>query len=190
MAITGAHEHFTRTDLSAEHLHWASGEHPGGRGDPAAAAAALVTQGQPASHQWPYRHDTDDADPDYGPPSTVIGPFARRRADRHLASIDQLIDELRLGNWPVVGLRVTTAFAAAGADIVLPDGPGRARHAVLVVGAARATGSDLAPYVADGERLLCVRNSWGPGWGHDGHKLITENALSACLVLALAVDPR
>lgn len=190
MAITGAHEHSAQTELSAEHLHWASGLHPGGRGHPAAAAAALLAQGQPPSHQWPYLHNTDEVDPDYGPPSTVIGPFARHRADRHLAGVDQLIEELQLGNWPVVGLRVTTAFAAAGTDIVLPDGPGRARHAVLVVGAARAAGSDLAPYVADGERLLCVRNSWGPKWGHYGHKLITEDALSACLVLALALDPR
>ena len=47
MAMTGAHEHALKQTFSAEYLHWASGQYPGGRGIPAAARAALHNDGQP-----------------------------------------------------------------------------------------------------------------------------------------------
>jgi hypothetical protein len=188
MALTSAHEQVTGATLSAEYLHWASASYPGGRGFPRAAGLALADRGQPPEQQWPYRDDTDDGAVHYGPGPAVVGPFRRRRADRRLADLDQIIAELRQGRWAVVALRVTDAFAAAGDRIVLSDGPGRAGHAVLAVGVATVIGDQLRPHLDAGDRLLCVRNSWGPGWGADGHKLISEDALNACLIEALALD--
>ncbi len=188
MALTSAHEYASRASLSAEYLHWASGSHPGGRGNPHAASLAMLNQGQPPHQQWPYSKTTDDTVQTYGPATTVTGPFSHRRADRILSDFDQVIDELRGGRWPVIALRVTDAFAAAGTGIVLPDGPGRAGHAVLAVGAAIVLGAELEPDLHDGDRLLLVRNSWGSGWGAAGHKLISEDALNECGILALAVD--
>jgi hypothetical protein len=187
MAITGAHEQALEQALSTEYLHWASGQYPGGRGVPAAAHAALHSDGQPPEPQWPYDTMTDETATDYLPPASVTGPFSCRSADRQITDVDGLIEELRNRRWPVLGLRVTDAFAAAGDSIVLPNGPGRAGHGVLVVGAAQVTGLDLAPDLLDGERLLCLRNSWGPAWGRDGHKLMSETAVRDAFLLAFAL---
>lgn len=188
IALTTAHEHAIEESLSAEYLHWASGLHPGGRGNPQAAARAMLTQGQPPLEQWPYRVDADDADPSYGPDSALIGPFAKRRAERSLFDMNEVVQELAQGRWAILCLRVTDAFAATGAGIVLADGHGRAGHAVLAVGALTVRGRGLEPALRDGDRLLCVRNSWGPDWGADGHKLISEAALNECAILSLALD--
>jgi hypothetical protein len=188
MAMTGAHELALQQTLSAEYLHWASGQYPGGRGIPAAARAALRNDGQPPGPQWLYHDSTDEMAADYKPPDSVTGPFCRRRTDLDITDIDEMIEELRNGRWPVLGLRVTNAFAAAGDAIVLPDGTGRAGHAVLVVGAARVAGHALAPRLVDGERLLCLRNSWGSAWGRDGHKLMSESALREAFLVAFALN--
>ena len=193
MAMTGAHEHAVESSansryLCAEYLHWASGNYPGGRGTPDAASRALRADGQPPAEQWPYAESTDDADVGYAPPAHVVGPFARRNTVSQPVGFDDLVAALRAERWPVLGLRVTDAFAAPGSGIVLPDGAGRAGHAVLLVGAARLNGDTLAPHLTDGDRLLCVRNSWGSGWGQDGHKLITETAIAQTLITALVLE--
>lgn len=89
VALTTSHEHAADQEVSAEYLHWASGKYPGGRGNPDAAGAALARRGQPPSSQWPYRHETDDSCADYMPPTTVVGPFARRRCNRLLSNVDE-----------------------------------------------------------------------------------------------------
>lgn len=193
MATTGAHEHEMKASanpeyLSAEYLHWASGNYPGGRGTPAAATAALLVDGQPPADQWLYSETTNELEAAYAPPPEVVGPFAQRDSADQPLDFDDLVSALQAGRWPILGIRVTDAFAAAGAGIVLPDGTGRGGHAVLLVGAARVTGNGLEPHLAAGDRLLCVRNSWGSGWGLDGHKLITETALSQAFITAFTLD--
>jgi C1A family cysteine protease len=56
------------------------------------------------------------------------------------------------------------------------------------VGAASVRGDDLEPDLREGNRLLCIRNSWGAGWGVDGHKLISEDAVNECAIIGLALD--
>lgn|GEM_PF-1731383 len=188
IAMTSSHEQATDVSLSAEYLHWASGQYPGGRGNPSAAGMAIHRDGQPAEEQWPYVTDTDETGSGYSPSPVVAGPFTKRRADRYLHDFDAMIAELRLGRWPILGLRITDAFVNAAGGVVLPDGSGRAGHAVLVVGAARVKGRSLEPHLRDGERLLCVRNSWGTVWGRDGYALMTETALGDCFILGFALD--
>ncbi|NMF28841.1 C1 family peptidase [Cellulosimicrobium aquatile] len=188
MAMTSAAERISAEELSAEYLHWASGRYPGGRGTVSAAGTALSQDGHPPREQWPYDPSIDETDPSYAPPGSVIGPYAHKSV-HELSDLDAIVKALAEGRWVVVGLRVTDAFAAAGTGVVLPDGTGRAGHAVVAVAAALVTTNQLAPAVVEGERLLCVRNSWGQGWGSNGHKLVTEAALRECMITAIALVP-
>lgn len=187
VAMTSVREQVTANALSAEFLHWASGKYPGGRGVPSAAVTALGTDGQPPDEQWPYDPAIDDTDPLYAPPASIGGPYVKGVLEDVLSGLDAIIGVLEQGAWAVVGLRVTDAFAATGTAVVLPDGPGRAGHAVVAVAAARVTTDQFTPVLAIGDRLLCVRNSWGQAWGSGGHKIITEAALQQCMITAFSL---
>jgi hypothetical protein len=188
-AVTAAHE-FGLPDgrLSVEYLHWNSGNYAGGRGTVLAAAGALRSEGQPDELQWPYLEHNDDADPGYLPPSTVVGPFSAAVLRLSQIDVDVLSTELSSGYLPVIALRVTDAFVAAAGGVIRPDGSGSDGHAVVAVGIARFAGAHGLGGVMPGERLVCVRNSWGRGWGVDGYALITETALHECAFGALVVD--
>lgn len=189
-ALTAAHE-FTVADgpFSVEYLHWSSGSYAGGRGTVLAAARALRSDGQPDQTQWPYLDSNDDDHPDYLPPSTVAGPFAKAAVRLSHVDIDALTADLAAGRLPVVALRVTDAFVGAAGGVVGPDGTGSDGHAVAAVGVARYVGTRDLGVVHPNERLVCVRNSWGQRWGVDGYALMTEAALSECAIGALVVDP-
>ncbi len=189
-ALTAAHE-FTVAGgpFSVEYLHWSSGTYPGGRGTVLAAAAALRTDGQPEEVQWPYLEHNDDAHPGYGPPNTVVGPFSKVVIRLSTIDVDTWIADLTSGRLPVVALRVTDTFLAATGGIVVEDGPGIGGHAVTAVGVAQYTGPQDLGVVHPGDRLVCVRNSWGEQWGVDGYALMTETALAECGIGSLVVDP-
>lgn len=189
-AMTAAHE-FTVSDgpFSIEYLHWISGKYPGGRGTVLAASGALRTDGQPEESQWQYLACNDDFHPDYLPPATVVGPFLKADIKMSGFDIDTLINDLSAGRMPVVGLRVTDAFLRATGGFVGIDGPGVDGHAVTAVGVARYVGRPGHGVVEPGDRLVCIRNSWGRGWGVDGYALMSEAALSDCGVGAFVVRP-
>jgi len=190
MAVTSVREKSANDRLSPEFLHWASGNYASGRGSLSAAAAALERDGHPPNDQWPYDPSIDDANASYGPPQEVIGPYRKGRINEYLSDVDEIIDALEKGDWAVVILGVTDLFGAAGTQVVLPDGPGHALHAVVAVAAARITTDLFLPTLARGDRMLCLRNSWGTGWGSHGHKLITEAALQQCMTAAFSLaDP-
>jgi hypothetical protein len=113
MAMTSSHEQATDTSLSAEYLHWASGQHPGGRGAPLPAGMAIHRDGQPAEQQWPYLAGTDETAHGYGPPLAVTAPLSKRLANRYFYDVDDVFAGLHLGRWPILGLRVTGALANA-----------------------------------------------------------------------------
>jgi hypothetical protein len=187
IAMTTAHTFQSGTSYSAEYLHWASGSRPGGRGNLTAAASVLDEEGQPPEEQWPYDAGVNDMDPAYGPPAGVAGPHATARVVPG-ARFDELRTHLESGHWPVLLLRVTDAFYA-GTCLVLPDGPGTAGHAVVVVGVAQVTDPRPPSSLTFGEFLVCVRNSWGQDWGAEGHALISQAALSECLMAIVIIQP-
>jgi len=131
----------------------------------------------------------DDAFPGYLPPSTVVGPFSTAALRLSQIDVDIFSAELSSGYLPVIALRVTDAFLAAAGGVIREDGPGSDGHAVAAVGIAQYAGPQGLGGVLPGERLVCLRNSWGRGWGVDGYALITETALHECAVGALVVDP-
>ena len=189
-SITAAHE-FTVSDgpFSVEYLHWGSGQYPGGRGTVLAAADALRSDGQPENDQWPYMDVNDDAHPGYLPPSTVTGPFSKATVRLSGVDVDNLIRDLASDRLPVIALRVTDAFLAATGGVIGPDGRGADGHAVAAVGVAQYTGLQDLGVVHHNDRLVCLRNSWGQGWGVDGHALITEAALAECAIGSFVIDP-
>jgi hypothetical protein len=189
-ALTAAHE-FTVSDgpFSVEYLHWNSGHYPGGRGTVLAAARALRSEGQPGEVQWPYLDRNDDADPAYAPPSMLTGPFCKAVVRLSRVDVDTLIADLGSDRLPVVALRVTDALLAARGGVVGEDGPGSDGHAVAVVGVAQYLGTKDLGSVRPNDRLVCVRNSWGSGWGVDGYALMTEAALTACALGSFVIDP-
>lgn len=188
-AMTGAHEHEGPDPRSVEYLHWRSAAYPGGRGRPIAAATVLHLDGQPPDAQWRYDPDLDETSVSYRLPSGVTGPFARAEVRAVPLTFDALDVELKAGRWPVVALRVTPAFAAAAGGVVPSDGSGGGGHAVLAVGLAEYEGKAAVGSVKPGEHLVCVRNSWGNGWGVDGHALMTEAALAQCGLGSFVVEP-
>jgi hypothetical protein len=188
-SITAAHE-FTASGgpFSVEYLHWSSGHYPGGRGTVLAAAEALRSDGQPEDAQWPYLDYNDDAHPGYLPPSTVAGPFSKATVRLSNVDVDSLIGDLASNRLPVVALRVTDAFLAAMGGVIGPDGPGVDGHAVAAVGVAQYAGLLDLRVVHPSDRLVCLRNRWGPRWGVDGYALITEAALSECAIGSFVIE--
>lgn len=129
----------------------------------------LRLDGQPAESGWPYL----DVVPDDGwRPPAMTGPCFGRKggpAAIDLASILASLDAER----PVMLLSSlsTSFFQPSGEGIVdpandeLPDPS--LRHAILAVGHG----------LANGQSAILVRNSWGAGWGVEGHAWLTEKFL-------------
>lgn len=190
-AISAVHEHARQLGpLSVEYLHWASGAHPGGRGTLGAARAVLAADGQPAEGQWPYDELIDETSPLYELPRGVVGPFHRSDVRVCPMTLDSFDQELSAGRCPVLALRVTDSFLLASGGVVLQDGPGSDGHAVAVVGLARYTGTEVLGDLQPGDRLVCVRNSWGDTWGVDGYALMSPGALGSSGLFAFAIDVR
>lgn len=186
-AATAAHEAHVLDGLSVEFLHWACDPPPGGRGTIAGLASALGNKGQPPADQWPYDASIDDRAPTYAPPSSVTGPFSAAAIRFIDVTPESLVAELVDGRLPVAGLRVTPAFLAARGGIVHGSDTGTDGHAITVVGIAETT--HAVGTIPTGERLVCVRNSWGPTWGSAGLALVTRTAWVACTLLALVLEP-
>lgn len=130
---------------------------------------ALRLDGQPAEYGWPYL-DIVPSD-GWGPPAMTGPCFCRKgsAAALDLAAILASLDAKR----PVMLLSSLSAsfFQPSGEGIVDPandEVPDPSlRHAILAVGYG----------LADGQSAILVRNSWGAGWGIEGHAWLTEKFL-------------
>jgi hypothetical protein len=189
-AITAAHEFATGgSPLSVEFQHWNSGSYAGGRGNILAASMALKTEGQPPNSQWEYMTVCDERSPAYSPSSSVIGPFRKADADIGVLDVSSIISILQSNRLPIVALRITDAFLGAKGGVVERDGAGQDGHAVVAVGAAHLIGTEQVGTVKPGERLICLRNSWGTNWGVNGHCLMPETAIRECGLGIIGLQP-
>jgi len=186
-AATSSHDHQRAAIMSVEYLHWATTTQPLGAGKIPSLVTALTRQGQPPEPQWPYDPDRDET-VGYRPPLTATGPF--HTADVALVGHDTtaVVDELQRGSLPVIGLRVSGAFYGS-TGVVDSDDPGTDGHAVLAVGAATIDAGGQVAGLQPGDPLILIRNSWGDGWGAQGHALLTPRTWSAVVLAALTVTP-
>ena len=125
----------------------------------AAAAGALIDEGQPVETAWPY---TPDNVTPWTPP-TITSAFHKATLAPGMLGFDGVVAALDAGAPVVLGLVITDAFfrpdASGSVADVAPDIE-RAGHAVLAVGHGTNAG---------GSPALLIRNSWGDGWGLGGH---------------------
>ena len=186
-AATTAHEHGHGAPLSVEHLHWACERRHGGSGTLRALSATLNADGQAPESQWPYNpmggYETADR-----PPAAVVGPFSCADVALVDHDIENVEQELVAGRVPVVALRVSTSFHEATGGVVDEPAPGTDGHAVVAVGVVEVVGAGVGSLRA-GDRLVLVRNSWGPGWGVDGYALVSSRAWRAIVFAAVTVNP-
>ncbi|MQY27235.1 C1 family peptidase [Nocardia aurantia] len=183
-ATTTAHDRHRDLALSVEYLHWACGRT--GRGTRPGLRRGLRDAGQPADEQWPYDPALTE-DGHYQPPDTVTGPFHHAVPRAITRDPKRLVKQLDDGLLPVAVLRVTATFLKPAGGVVDGTDIGSGGHAVTVVAVAQLN-SDVGTVPA-GHHLVCVRNSWGPTWGQQGHALITERAWNACAQYAFVIEP-
>lgn len=157
--------------LSAEFLYQAAGSvSPGWKaGDGLRSVDAIAvteTPGQPLDDHFPYQLNDPIV---VSMPTCPEGlPLFSSSITLHRPTMQVIVDDL--SNNQMVGLviRVTEGLFTPIAGVVphqvsvIPD----AYHAVLAVG----WGADV-----EGRRHLLIRNSWGGGWGVNGHAWLPED---------------
>ncbi|MEP0315140.1 MAG: C1 family peptidase [Hyphomonas sp.] len=163
----------TTEDLSVEYLFYHSVQNmPGSNPDQGttfkATASALLVEGQPAEHIWPYA-DAQAYGADWTPPAHS-SPIYKASLESESVNYDRIVDHLLQNRVVVMGLIITDAFYRCDKNGRLPGvnpDAERAGHAVLGVGHA----SD-----AD-DQFILIRNSWGESWGMSGHAWLSKTYL-------------
>lgn len=132
---------------------------------------ALCGEGQPEEAGWPYLDVLPQGGATWGPPAEVGARFGRTGiADR--GDVACVRSMLSLGR-PIVVLSTLSRSFFMPVDGVVSPAPGEQpepsqRHAVIAVGYGRV----------DGEPATLIRNSWGTGWGIEGHAWLTDAFLA------------
>ena len=133
---------------------------------------ALRLHGQPDEKGWPYLAAVPADHRLWTPPATV-GPLYGRNGQRDGTDLSSILAALDRDT-PVLMLTMLSRsfFQPRGDGVVdpandeLPE-PAQ-RHAVVAVGHG----------TVDGIPAILIRNSWGPGWGLEGHAWLTERFLA------------
>ena len=133
---------------------------------------ALRLDGQPDEKGWPYLAAVPADHRLWTPPATV-GPLYGRNGQRDGTDLSSILAALDRDT-PVLMLTMLSRsfFQPRGDGVVdpandeLPE-PAQ-RHTVVAVGHG----------TVDGTPAILIRNSWGPGWGLEGHAWLTERFLA------------
>lgn len=133
---------------------------------------ALRLDGQPDEKGWPYLAAVPADHRLWTPPATV-GPLYGRNGQRDGTDLSSILAALDRDT-PMLMLTMLSRsfFQPRGDGVVdpandeLPE-PAQ-RHAVVAVGHG----------TVDGTPAILIRNSWGPGWGLEGHAWLTERFLA------------
>ena len=183
-AASDAHAHargYPKVALSPEYAFFHAAQRMGafscGQGVTMAAILdALEVEGQPEEQHYPYV-PLPPPHPLSVPPSPFLQPSYKRIADRRSSEIEHVIESLRAFRAVIIILDITQQFDRATGNPALveavPDDQIRGRHAVVAVGLAR-----------DRQKVefVKIRNSWGRGWGHEGHAWLSLPYLKNQLV--------
>lgn len=123
--------------------------------------ATLRDDGQPAEPVWPYIANLFTDLTAYAPPSTTE-PCYRRDSEPTAATVEGIIGALNQDRPVLFTMSLSRGFFHVGSDGIVssqePLEPNRV-HALVAVGHG----------MRGAERFVLVRNSWGEGWGLQGH---------------------
>lgn len=138
------------------------------------ALAAVEQPGQPQEHLYPYQEDAADA-PLKAPPSEVGHLYASAHRGRDLDYRD-VVQHVADGSLVGAVISVSQSLFTPQDGVVrfdpmmIPD----LYHGVIAVGLGR--------HANTGEQHILVRNSWGIGWGLQGHAWLPKAHLQLHLV--------
>ncbi|KDA01278.1 C1 family peptidase [Hyphomonas oceanitis] len=170
-------------DLSIEYLFYHSVQQmPAANPDEGttfdSTASALLSEGQPVDHVWPYA-DTQAYGVDWAPP-VHSAPVYKANFEPIPPDFDAIASQFLTGRTVVMGLIITDAFYRCDHSGMLPSlapDTERGGHAVLGVGSA-SDGTD---------HFILIRNSWGAGWGMSGHAWLSRAYIELHLIEARIV---
>lgn len=164
------------TSLSCEYIFYHAQKKRGNPPDQGAYLEdmlfALKEQGQPAEEDWPYLANLPADISTYAPPTGIRKIFARN-GNRHSNKVDEIVRLLDHGQPSIILSVITLNFfkppengiiSIKDGDTVFPT----PRHAVVAVG--------YGSYKTD--RVILIRNSWGPTWCEEGYAWLSEDFLN------------
>jgi hypothetical protein len=140
---------------------------------------ALEHDGQPVEPDWPYLPALPHPISTWTPPAGIT-VFRHALTVMH-PSVATIIASLDNDVPVVISLTISVAFYTPDSDAVVSDetpGPPTGCHAIAAVGYGSL----------GGKTMILVRNSWGMGWGDNGHAWLSEDYLTPRLLTVSAVN--
>lgn len=141
----------------------------------------LRYDGQPEEQGWPYLPTNPQNTSSWLPPKD-FGELFDRNSVLLSTHIDALVQSMNQGKAAIVLLYLSQSFFKPDEQALVHPAPRESaehsqRHAVIALGHG----------TSGGERIILVRNSWGTGWGSDGHAWLSETFLSSRLFAAASL---